>query len=148
MRLLPVFLTATLLGGCGVLGLGKKPSPFQGVLRLETAPTARAGAPLRVALQNDSPRPETLDPCTRLVLERFNGLGWTPVPAYRACPADAALAPVTLAPGQGTALDLAPVPVGVGYRFVLLAEGAEASRTYRTGRPETTQSSTTFAVTR
>lgn len=134
------------VAGCGVLGLGKKPSPYQGILRFETDATVRAGQPLRVAVRNDSPKLAAFDPCRDLRLQQFNGLGWTPVPGYTAC--TAALAPVALAPGSGTALDLAPAPVGSGYRLVLLHEDAEASDMQRTGRARTVQSSTTFAVAR
>lgn len=132
--------------GCGLLGMGKKPSPYQGVLRFETDATVRADRPLRVGVRNDSPATETFNPCRDLRLQRFNGLGWTPVAGYTPCATP--LSPVTLAPGTGTAIDLAPVPAGTGYRLVLLHEDASATDEQRTGRTRTVQSSTTFTVAR
>jgi|GEM_PF-1592657 len=133
------------VAGCGVLGLGKKPSPYQGVLRLETGATVPIGRPLRVAVHNDSPRPEAFDPCRDLHLERFDGLVWTPVTAYTPCTQQPRVA---LRPGTGTALDLAPAPAGTGYRLVLRPTETPATAERRTRPTRAVQSSNPFTVTR
>lgn len=139
LLVLAALVGASALGGCSVF---KKPSPYQGALRFEVAPVQRAGAPVRLGIQNDSPRTHAFHPCSRLHVDRFDGFSWVPVRGYRACTQGA---DVQLEPGQSTAYDLAPLPAGRSYRVLLLAEGESVEDVARHTR---VQSSNAFDVVR